>query len=158
MVDHYYFAYGSNMNPDRVTRRKMKFSEYHGAVLDGFRLAFNKRSVDYPGAASANVVREIGHKVEGVAYKLHSPQEIETMDPFEGYPYRYVREILPVDCNGRVVGAWVYIAHADYISEGLKPNRWYLQHLLAGRPFLSVEYFGSLASTECLPNSDIEPQ
>lgn len=157
-MSQYYFAYGSNMNPGRVDKRQMRYDHYHGGSLRDFELAFNKRSVKYPGAASANVIPAPGKVVEGVLYKLTHPAQIEVMDPFEGYPVRYSRYSLDVDCDAGTVRAWVYIANEAYVAEGLKPARWYLEHLLCGQPFLSGEYFERLAATECLPDSDVEPQ
>ncbi|MEX1237019.1 MAG: gamma-glutamylcyclotransferase family protein, partial [Pseudomonadales bacterium] len=114
---HYYFAYGSNMNARRVAARKMVFSSYEGGVLPDYRLAFNKRSVKQPGAASANVIAAPGHRVEGVVYELPGAGEIETMDPFEGHPVRYLRQRLPVICGDGTVLAWVYLANGEFIEE-----------------------------------------
>lgn len=155
--DSYYFAYGSNMNPDRVRRRNMQFDTYSGGLLDGYRLVFNKRSAKVPGAAAANVEPGAGHRVEGLLYRLTDPDEIAVMDVFEGYPQRYRRERLPVLCGERAVSAWVYIANPAFIADGLQPARWYLQHLLAGRPWLSHDYYLALEQVATLPNSDIEP-
>ena len=156
-VGHFYFAYGSNMNAERVRQRQMKFERHYGGVLDGYRLAFNKRSVKYPGAASANVVPARGSRVEGVLYLLRDPSEIEVMDPFEGYPVRYSRRLLEVASTDGRVPAWVYIANEEFVTHGLRPARWYLEHLLEGRPHLSDRYYERLMQTECLPDSDIEP-
>ena len=153
----YYFGYGSNMNQARVIKREMPFSEVLGGTLHGFKLAFNKRSVKYPGAASANVVEHSNSMVEGVLYKLNGEDAILKMDPFEGYPIRYSRFKLPVETANGQVTAWVYTANADYIAEGLKPARWYLNHLLAGKEFLSDSYYQGLSATSCLPDSDVEP-
>lgn len=154
---HYYFAYGSNMNPNRVQKRKMAFHSAEAGVLSHYRMKFNKRSVKYPGAASANVVAETDALTEGVVYRLSHPEQIEMMDPFEGYPIRYDRQLLPIKVTGGFVDAWVYIANEDHIQEGLSPARWYLEHLLAGEPFLSKTYLQELRQTICLPNSDVEP-
>ncbi len=66
----YYFGYGSNMNETRVIKREMPFTQILGGTLHNYQLAFNKRSVKYPGAASANVVEAKGSHVQGVLYKL----------------------------------------------------------------------------------------
>ena len=155
---HYYFAYGSNMNRLRVEKRKMQFDLHFGGVLEGYRLAFNKRSVAFPGAASANVMPAAESRVEGVLYRLRAPVEIEVMDVFEGHPERYRREQLPVICHEGVVPAWVYIANDEFVAHGLKPMGWYLEHLLLGRPHLSEPYYEELARTETLPNTEIEPE
>lgn len=156
MTSHY-FAYGSNMNPERVRHRKMPFRGHAGGVLADYRLAFNKRSVKYRGAASANVIAAPGDRVEGVLYELAHPTQIEFMDPFEGYPVRYTRLSLPIACGDTSIDAWVYIANESFVVEGLKPARWYLGHLLCGRDFLSEAYYDQLALVECLPDSEVEP-
>lgn len=154
---HYYFAYGSNMNPDRVRKREMPFEEYHPGVLDGYRLVFNKRNERHPGAASANVVEAPNDWVEGVLYRLPAPEGIHAMDPFEGYPVRYDRQRLPVWHGDIICHAWVYLANEEFVADGLKPARWYLEHLLKGQPHLTEDYYRRLIGTECLPDSDLEP-
>jgi gamma-glutamylcyclotransferase (GGCT)/AIG2-like uncharacterized protein YtfP len=154
---HFYFAYGSNMNPERVQKRKMAFTEMFAGRLNDYRLVFNKRSTIYPGAASANVQRSRGDVVEGLLYQLSEENGIEAMDPFEGYPVRYDRFLLPVETHAGAVDAWVYIANQEYIQEGLQPASWYLRHLLEGKPHLSPDYYEQLAAVSCLPDSDLEP-
>ncbi len=153
----HYFAYGSNMNSSRVRGRRMQFDEHAAGSLHDYRLAFNKRSVKFPGAASANVAIQEGAVTEGVLYRLQHPGQIEMMDPFEGYPLRYDRIALPIVTREKVVEAWVYIANAAFVAEGLQPARWYLEHLLAGKDFLSTSYYEQLTTVECLPDSHIEP-
>ncbi|MDA0789164.1 MAG: gamma-glutamylcyclotransferase [Proteobacteria bacterium] len=154
----YYFAYGSNMNPARVLGRRMAFADHGPGVLHDYRLAFNKRSAKVPGGASANVMVAPGMKTEGVIYRLTSPSQIEMMDPFEGYPVRYDRRALPINRDGAEVEAWVYLANPQFVASGLKPARWYLNHLLAAEPYLSAEYLKGLMSVGCLDNTDHEPE
>jgi gamma-glutamylcyclotransferase len=154
----YYFAYGSNMNPARVRERGMAFASHLPGLLQDYRLAFNKRSVKVPGGASANVVSAPGLQTEGILYRLTVPTQIEMMDPYEGYPVRYDRKVLPVQHNGGTLNAWVYVANEAYIAEGLKPARWYLNHLLAGAQFLSPEYVQTLKSVTCLDDTGQEPR
>jgi gamma-glutamylcyclotransferase len=153
----YYFAYGSNMNPDRVRQLKMSFESAASGHLFDYSLRFNKRSVKYPGTAAANVMVSAKGVTEGVLYRLVEPVQIEMMDPYEGYPVRYTRIALPIVTKAGVVEAWVYIANEDHVTEGLVPARWYLNHLLAGRDYLSASYFETLCQTKCLHDSDIEP-
>jgi len=154
----YYFAYGSNMNPARVQRRGMAVKSYMSGQLSDYILAFNKRSTIYPGAAAANIMVSSGSVVEGVIYELETHQSIETMDPFEGYPARYSRHIVSISTQTGLLDSWVYTANQDHVQEGLKPAQWYLDHLLAGKDFLSESYFEDLAAVVTLPNSDIEPE
>lgn len=152
----YYFAYGSNMNLTRVQHRQMGFTETFAGQLKNYRLVFNKRSLKYPGAGAANVVRSQGQVAEGIIYRLSDPRQIEVMDPFEGYPKHYDREHLLVETAKGKCRAWVYLANPEYVDEDLKPAKWYLNHLLAGRAFLSEGYVQSLSRTSCLRDSDVE--
>jgi cation transport regulator ChaC len=145
------------MNPARVRGRELQFEHHLAGTLHDFRLAFNKRSVKYPGAASANVVEDQGARTEGVVYKMQQSEQISMMDPYEGYPIRYSRQVLSIVCGRQKVNAWVYIANEEFIATGLKPAEWYLEHLLAGREFLTTAYFEELTTVECLPNSSVEP-
>ncbi|MFT5211287.1 MAG: gamma-glutamylcyclotransferase [Flavobacterium sp.] len=159
---HYYFAYGSNMNPVRVEKRGLHTGSITSGILEGYYLSFNKRSVVHSGAASANIIQQtsqasIPRRVEGVVYQLEDEHQIELMDPFEGYPVRYDRILVNVQTLEGEKSVWTYTANAEYIQEGLLPNRWYLDHLLAGKPYLSEKYYQELRSTICLPHSDFEP-
>ena len=135
----------------------MSFESAASGHLFDYSLRFNKRSVKYPGTAAANVMVSAKGVTEGVLYRLVEPVQIEMMDPYEGYPVRYTRIALPIVTKAGVVEAWVYIANEDHVTEGLVPARWYLNHLLAGRDYLSASYFETLCQTKCLHDSDIEP-
>ena len=157
MTVDYYFAYGSNMNSARVENRNMKFVSAQSGQLVDYQLAFNKRSTKYPGVAAANVIARPGSMTEGVLYQLTNPNQIEMMDPYEGYPIRYDRLELPIIVDGGVCDGWVYTANSDHVQEGLRPAGWYLDHLLAGRQYLSNDYYQKLTQVECRPDSQIEP-
>ncbi|MDX5432681.1 MAG: gamma-glutamylcyclotransferase, partial [Halomonas sp.] len=46
--------------------------------------------------------------------------------------------------------AWVYLAAPGTTAPSLKPAREYLDHLLAGEPFLSTDYHRQLARVEAI--------
>lgn len=141
----HYFAFGSNMNPTRVRARGLLFDEIIGARLDGFELTFDKRARDHPHAGRANIRRRFDGVVEGVLYRLIDEVQIEKMDRFEGTPHQYTREVVRVDTGSVVQWAWTYVANPDVVVEGLLPDRAYLEHLLAGRDFLSEAYLDRLS-------------
>lgn len=147
-MGHWYFAYGSNMNPDRMRSRGLSFSESLSGQLPGYELCFNKRAHDRAGTAYANIRHRQGAVVEGVIYRLDGADEIFKMDPFEGTPVLYSRERMPILTSQGVLPGWVYIANPAWRSEGLRPTRAYLEHLLAGRDYLSQGYWQTIASTE----------
>jgi len=162
-----YFAYGSNMNPERVRQRGMAFSHVSAARLEGFTLAFDKTSSAHPGLGHANIAHAPGGWVEGVLYWLDGVDEIRRMDPFESTPVNYSREVvrvrvhvdhlpsLPVpdgidgEDGSILVPTWTYVANPAVRRSGLLPPRSYLEHLLAGRPFLSEGYAAMLARWPC---------
>ena len=142
----YYFAYGSNMNPARMRSRGLQFDEARAGQLSGFALCFNKRAHDRPERSYANIRYQRDGVVEGVLYRLSHADEIRKMDPFEGTPIFYSRERMPVITAQGVIAAWVYVANPAMREEGLWPTRAYLEHLLAGREFLSESYWQALAA------------
>ena len=146
-MQSWYFAYGSNMNPQRMRSRGLLFSEALAGHLHGYALCFNKRAPDRPDTAHANIRHSQGAVVEGVMYRLDSPTEIFKMDPFEGTPIFYSRERMPVQTAQGMLPGWVYVANPAWRMEGLRPTRAYLEHLLAGREHLSEPYWQALAAT-----------
>lgn len=158
-----YFAYGSNMNPDRVRERGISFEHASSARLHGFALAFDKTSRHHQGVGHANVIFAPERHVEGVLYWLSSTTEIEKMDRFESTPVNYSREVVSVAVEvaelpvyekheaGTVPTrvAWTYFANPAVRQPDLLPPRSYLNHLLAGERFLSPEYFSMLKAWPC---------
>ncbi len=145
-----YFAYGSNMNPARVEARGLLVERAEGARLAGFRLQFDKTSKKHPDVGHANLVYAPDSVVEGVLYWLESPGEIAKMDPFESAPVNYSREVVRVVAVSGSITTWTYFANPAVRREGLKPPRSYLEHLLAGEPFLSSGYLDMLRRWECV--------
>ena len=146
----FYFAYGSNMNPARMAGRGLDVVEAMPGRLHGMALRFNKRSRQNPRWACANIAWCPGSVVEGVLYRLADEGQILKMDPFEGAPFYYSRERFPVRVGEEVIHAWTYVANRAHIDDGIRPLRGYLEHLLAGREFLSPGYLARLADTPCL--------
>lgn len=146
MQEQYYFAYGSNMNPARVAQRGLDVHNPRGAVLEDYRLCFNKRNANQTGLGHANVMYAPGERVEGVLYRLAGPAEILKMDPFERAPINYGRDasrVVTRDSND-AVWTWIYHANQALLEDGLVPPVDYLAHLLAGQDFLTGEYYDFL--------------
>ena len=145
-----YFAYGSNMNQQRVAERGLVVVRAEAARLSGFRLVFDKHSPAHQGTGHANITREPGEVVEGVLYWLAGADEIVKMDRFERSPVNYSRDVIEVQTASGSVCSWTYFANPAVRRPGLLPPRSYLAHLLAGRPFLSDTYFLKLSAWECV--------
>lgn len=136
----YYFAFGSNMNPARVSGRGLRYRSLCGARLAGYALRFNKMSADHAGSGHANVVAMRDSEVEGILYELVDFSEICRMDPYERVPVNYSRLLVEVEAVGRAVEAWSYVANPSVQRDGLVPEAAYMAHLLKGRPWLSEGY------------------
>lgn len=143
-----YFAYGSNMNPNRVEERGLMVSEVVPATLIGYELAFDKTAAHHQGIGHADIRWKKGGHVEGALYTLVDEYQILKMDPYERAPWNYGRDVVEV-CVGQFADrqrewAWTYFANPAFLKAGLQPSPEYLAHLLAGREFLSEGYFEQL--------------
>lgn len=150
-----YFAYGSNMNPARMRARGLDFVKAESATLPGFRLVFNKQSHCRPSVAYANVKPSSNRQVEGVLYTLAKADELDLMDHYEGTPVRYSRECLYVVTATGPRSSWIYVANPAFINDSLLPESSYLEHLLAGRDFLSADYMQMLMRHESVLSEPI---
>lgn len=142
-----YFAYGSNMDFRQLTGRGVSFELIGLGILEDYELKFNKIASKRSGAGYANIVKQKGCRVEGLLFLIAN---IEQLDRFEGYPTHYKKEILKIQHSNNVVDATVYVATTDWVSDNLKPERVYLNRLLAAKGFLSEAYFDFLESTNTI--------
>ena len=78
-MNRFYFAYGSNMNPDRIRERIPQARTVGPAVILGWRLKER---------LYADIERSRGGRVDGVLYLL-TQTEILRLDAYEGYPRTY---------------------------------------------------------------------
>ena len=151
----WYFAYGSNMDPvrlfdQRLAPRGVPRGERIAGRLDGWRLAFDKPARRPTGAAAANIVPAEGGAVHGTLNALPD-MGFAVLDIYEGVADRhYERRTIRVvrGDTGEEVEAIVYVALIQ--GEGLKPQRAYLDCLLAGRDLLPPDYWDELAATPTL--------
>ncbi len=148
-MTEFYFAYGSNMNSERMKARQVQFGDCFAGRLPNTALKFNKRA-QTTSTAHANVVYSPGDCVEGVVYRVQDESSLTALDYFEATPRSYSREKLWLQVGDDQLAAWVYIANPAVLAEGLLPERWYLNHLLAGKPYLSARYHQQLVDTPCI--------
>lgn len=121
--------------------------------IDGFGLRFNKRSAQDENLGCANIVYAPTEKIQGLLYQLQTVMEINKLDFFEGTPYRYSRELFQVQTHNELQTAWVYVANPSVIDNSLMPATWYIEHLMAGRDFISDDYYKAIASTPCVTHN-----
>ena len=141
-----YFAYGSNMNPERMKKRIGWQPPLRSAVLEDYQLLFDKVSNN---GGKANIRPLKGEKVEGVLYQVEA-KDLLSLDGFEGVSgghYARVRLVVNILGEDECI-ATAYIA----LKTGPEnpPTREYLDHLLAGAEYLSTEYLSKLQDRSTL--------
>jgi len=146
-----YFAYGSNMDPERMRKRGINFLKREWAILKGWSLKFNKIASRNPEKEGyANIVKDNQGTVE-VFFMKYLRKASRKLDKHEGYPSYYNKTTVRVNLkDGKEVEAVTYVAQPDKVRDGLKPSREYLNHLLKGCDLLSEEYCEKLRKWETL--------
>ncbi len=143
-----YFAYGSNMDPQEIGRHCRSAHRLGAARLDGFRLAFTRRSIR-SGSGVADVVRDGDQVVWGVLYELHDG-DLKALDAKEGLGWAYTRRREPVvlGFDGSRHEAHVYTVLLKE-QDPVPPAREYLERMIAagtrnGLPASYISMLGKL--------------
>lgn len=145
-----YFSYGSNISSHRmINERKVNFISRKFAILENYKLVFNKVSKKNNLLGFANITESIDNCVEGALYELNA-SDINIIDRFEGAPIHYSRKVVEVICNNQKINAITYIANINMLRENIKPDKNYLNYILSGKDIFSVEYYNKLLLTETL--------
>jgi gamma-glutamylcyclotransferase len=140
-MDHWQFAYGSNLFSDQMAARTgpIRTSEDRPriAFLPGHRLTFNMRGED--GQIYANIVQP-GDGVHGVIYRC-CQESLKKLDDYEdGYERK---EMVVIADNCIELVAFVYVARPEWVTAEASPDAAYLQKILIG------------ARAHCLPEEYI---
>lgn len=122
------FAYGSNMLVSRFVARAPRARLLGVARLPGYRITWDKRSVD--GSGKCHVEQGLPHEmVWGVGYEC-APSDLRSVDAAEGPGYE--RVTVTVELAGQPVDMHCYRARSHWRSAGLLPYDWYRELVLAG--------------------------
>jgi cation transport regulator ChaC len=143
-MDHWYFAYGSNLLSDQMVARtgpiRTGDERPRIARLANYRLVFNMLGSD--GQIYANIVTP-GGGVLGVVYRCGR----EALQKLDGYERGYERqELAVIDDHGVELPAVVYIARPGKVTAEGRPSDAYLQKIVSGarEHGLSEEYIRAL--------------
>ena len=145
-----YFAYGTNCNRAVMEQKEIHYTARQRAILRGFRLRFNKRSLreSLPESIGfANIEEDQEGTVEGILYDL-GVDSLEKLDETERHQSHYDRIRVVVDADSGTEECWTYKALPDVVADGLVPSRNYINHILAGQGFLSQQYFDALDQSQ----------
>ena len=123
-----YLAYGSNLHPLRLKKRIPSSEVFEVIRLTGYRLHFQKRSID--GSGKCNIIQTNNTKdyVLGVVYTILE-SERHILDKIE---LGYRIEHLEVETTQGSLSVYTYIANDSMIDGGLQPYSWYRDMVLHG--------------------------
>ena len=111
------FAYGSNMNINRLKERVPSAIKVCNASVEGYKFSFNKRS-NVDGSAKGNIheTDDAADKVWGVVFEIAETDK-SGLDEVEGLGKGYNEQQIDLcDDKGNVVRAQVYIADTRAID------------------------------------------
>ena len=148
-----YFAYGSNMSERRMQERVLGATNVCDAMLRGWKLVFNKLSID--GSAKANIVHtgDRQDKVYGCIYTVPRAQKLN-LDHIEGKGKGYHAKRLRIGRHH----VFFYVADDNAIVENVKPYDWYTELMLSGVETreVPVRYTNLISNTETQVDTDFE--
>ena len=140
-----YFAYGSNMKTDRMTKRVPSAKPLGYAKLVGKKLVFNKISSD--GSGKTNIVRSKNSVVLGVLFEVNETDIVKLDGIEKGYKKQ---DITVLGNNDKPLHAFTYVS--TQTKDGLKPYDRYLNFLVQGAEEngLPKDYVDSLRKFESM--------
>lgn len=148
----FYFAYGSNMAVERVTRRIAAAEKLCSASLADYSLRFHKVSRDGSGKCDIVPATSPDALVYGVLFKFLR-RDFAEMDRIEGPGYKRITVQVTAESVG-MVSAETYVATT--VDPGLLPYSWYKQHVLRGAiaSDLPAAYIAILESVPSIEDPD----
>src|SRR5687767_11973781 len=124
-----YFAYGSNMDQERLESRVGKVTKMGTLTLPYWKLEFNcgPGSIRY-----ANITMTANRKdgVEGVLYELNTKQ-FRTLDEREGCPFFYQKMAFPLK-DSKTMFAYICVNPLYRPLPKAKAEAEYIAHILKG--------------------------
>lgn len=149
------FAYGSNMNLDRLKERVPSANKLLNVFIKSYTIKCNKISTD--GSSKANIV-ETGNDddiVWGVIFEIDGSEK-SNLDEYE---QGYNDSILSfLDSENNPHEAQVYIADESAINDDLLPYDWYKEYIVSGAKEndLPKEYIEKLEAIKFIEDTNTE--
>lgn len=139
-----HFAYGSNMDKQRMANRCPSARYLGAAVLRAYRFQIDGRGV-------ATVVPDVEHEVHGVSWEI-SDSDLASLDRYEGVPKFYRKGLFNIDGVG---GAEVMLCYLSTDTSIGSPLSIYIERIVsaAQQNKLPVKYIEELSSWMNAENS-----
>jgi hypothetical protein len=130
---NYYFAYGSNMLPERLLERIIKYHTAFPSTLSNYRFTYNKKSIDR--TAKANIIEDTSGAVAmGICFEIDDDDFSELQKFENGYDRRNITITLK---GGKQVSAVTYIS--DSTDDTLTPSKEYKDLVLKGANYWDLD-------------------
>lgn len=134
-IEALYFAYGSNLHPQRLHERIGDVVVDAVGELRATELRFHKRGRDGSGKCNVTTAVDPESSVFGAVYGLTADQ-VRRLDRFESVGVGYVRRRVTVHlAGGGQRRCFTYVAMPDYVDDRLEPFSWYRTLVCLGARF-----------------------
>jgi gamma-glutamylcyclotransferase len=127
----HYLAYGSNLHPLRLILRVPSARLVGVTQLEGYRLAFHKRSTDGSSKCDLRVTGDPRDLAFGAVFDIRL-EEVALLDAAEGVGNGYYKAQLQVKVSGARLDAFAYLASESHLVSDLEPYHWYKGFVAAG--------------------------
>jgi hypothetical protein len=153
MSAYRYLAYGSNLHPLRLGERADSADLLGVVVLGGYRLTFQKRSIDGSGKCNLLFTEDPSDLTYAALYEVALSQKSD-LDRFEGNGYRDHQ--IEVSLNGDRYTCVAYTAKSTHVDGSLKPYHWYKSLVVLGAEYLEMpeDYISVIRTVESLRDPD----
>lgn len=153
--DILYFAYGSNLHPERLGARIPSSQLLGTADVSGYQLLFHKRGADQSAKCNALYSGDPRHQLLGALFRMDAAEK-PILDEIEGAGY-VVSEVV-VTCQGARQKAFMYVAEQHYIDDTLLPYQWYKDFVFHGARYLGFpeQYIQDLIDVAAIADNDVE--
>lgn len=150
----YYFAYGSNLHPQRLLERVPAAELVGVSEIRKHRLAFHKQSHDGSGKCNLHHTGSESDMVLGAIYRFPGEHKT-TLDRFEGNGSGYIDNPVVLEHRGREHDCFTYFAQHTHIADHVKPYHWYKQLVVLGARYLGFprSYISAIEAVDSVQDS-----
>lgn len=149
----FYFAYGSNLHPERLRRRVPSARVLGVTLLAGHEVHFGKRGGDGSGKCTVRATRGDEAQVPGALFSMRPAGQAQ-LDAAEGPDYERKSALFELG-EERLTGFY-YQAKVHALDESLEPFDWYRDLVVAGARFHDFPraYVEALQRVRCRKDHD----
>lgn len=152
-----YYAYGSNLHPERLRARIPSSRFICVTPLSGYQLCFHKRGEDLSAKCNAAFTGEKEHSILGAVYNMRLSEKV-LLDEIEGDGYSAVSVNIKV--GNRFLEAFMYAAQEQFIDNQLRPFQWYKDFVHIGALYHQFpgQYIQAITCVDAMVDQDFERQ